>query len=214
MNMSIKYNTNLIYMLKRGRGGRGGGRPLSLFMASGEGPLLPFVSGGVGPHSPLVCGGVGPLLPFMPGAVGPSSPLHMVVWGPHSPCMVLGTCCHLWMVVVCPCLAVSGWWWWCALVSFCVPWYVALITVVVVLSPFEGEDGGWLFVFVGAPSIVVIVVQCWHHPVSFLCAVITCPQHCMSLALHVLVIVVCPRHVVVLCPPHHCPMLLLLLCPL
>jgi len=75
-------NTNLIYMLKRGRGGGGGQAfmaggvgPSSLFMASGEGHSLPFVSGGVGPCSLFVHGGVGPLLRFISSGVGPRSPL-------------------------------------------------------------------------------------------------------------------------------------------
>jgi len=48
---------------------------------------------------------------------------------------------------------------------------------------------------------------------SFLCAVIACRPRRMSLALRVLIVVVCPCHVVVSCPPHCCPVLLSLPCP-
>ena len=48
---------------------------------------------------------------------------------------------------------------------------------------------------------------------SFLCAVIVCRPRRMSSASHVLIVVVCPRCVVVSCPPHRCPMLLSLPCP-
>jgi len=67
--------------------------------------------------------------------------------------------------------AVSGWWWWCTLISFRAPWCVALVTVVVVLSLFEGEGGGWLFMFVDTPSIVV---PRWH------CVVILHHFHVLS----------------------------------
>jgi len=115
---------------------------------------LLFISGGVGPCSLLVHGGVGPSLPFVPGAVGPSLPFAHGGLGPSSSFMDgaaggllffvgggAGGLLHcLWVEVVCPRLAVSGWWWWwCALIGFCVLWYMALVTVVVVLSPFEGE---------------------------------------------------------------------------
>jgi len=88
--------------------------------------------------------------------------------------------------------AVSGWWWWCALIGFRVPWCMALATLMVVLSLFEGEGGGWSFVFADAPSIIILH---WR-PASFPCAVVACP-----------------RHVVVPCPPRRCPMSLLLPCP-
>ena len=168
-----------------------------------------------GPCSSLVCGGVGPSfavrgaggsLSFMDGAAGGS--LFFMGGGAGG----LSHCS--WVVVVCPHLAVSGWWWWwCALISFRAPWYMALITVVVVLSLFEGEGGGWSFVFAGAPSVIDVVIQHWHCPASFLCAVVACCPCCMSLASRVLVVVVCPRCVVVSCPPRRCPVLLLLPCP-
>ena len=201
----------------------GGVGPSSLFVASGEGPSLLFISGGVGPRSPLVCGGVGPSLPFAHGGLGPSFTVHSAggslsfVDGAAGGSLFFmgggagGSSHCLWVVVGCPHLAVSGWWW-CTLISFCAPWYVALITVVVVLSPFKGEGGGWSFVFAGTPSIVDII-QCWHRPASFLCAVVVCHPHRMSSASRVLVVVVCPHCVVVSCPPCHCPMLLLLPCP-
>jgi len=49
--------------------------------------------------------------------------------------------------------------------------------------------------------------------VSFLCAVIACRPRRMSSASRVLIVVVCPRHVIVSCPPRHCPVLLSLPCP-
>jgi len=148
------------------------------------------------------------------------------LWGPCLLCMVLGACCHSWMVllgarhfswveVLGACCIVHGWWW-CALVSL-----------------FLGGDGvpSSVFVHRGTWPLSLLWWSCHRsrvrvvggrsclqvlHPsltASFLCAVVTCRPHFMSSASHVLIIVVCSCHVVVSCPPPHCPMLLLLLCP-
>jgi len=152
---------------------------------------LPFVSGGVGPHLPLVHGGVGPLLLFVPGAVGPSLPFAHGGLGPLFAMRGAGGLSFFvgggaggllhcsWVVVVCPCLAVSGWWW-CALIGFCAPWYMALVTVVVVLSLFKGEGGGWSFMFAGAPSIIdcIVSVCCCCMLSSLHVLSITCPHRC------------------------------------
>ena len=80
----------------------------------------------------------------------------------------------------------------------------------VVLSPFEGE-GWWVVIHVCRCSIH----HChhWRRPALFLCAVVACHPHRMSMALCVLIIIVCPHRVVVSCPPCRCPVLLSLLCP-
>jgi len=97
----------------------GGVGPSSPFVASGEGSSLPFISGGVGPRSPLVHGGVGPSLPFVPGGVGPLLSFGL---GPSFAVRGAGGLLYCSWVVVCPCLAISGWWWWwCTLVGFCAP---------------------------------------------------------------------------------------------
>jgi len=130
--------------------------------------------------------------------------------------MVLGARRHAWMVLlgarrfswveVLGARRIVRGWWWCALVSpFLggggggVPLWVFMRRVV--LPPFEGEGGGWSFMFVGTPSVVIIV------------GVVSVCCHCVSSLLRVLVVVVCPRHVVVSCPPRHCPVLLSLPCP-
>jgi len=93
-------------------------------------------------------------------------------------------------------------------------WVVVVVVRPVVLLPFEGEGGGWSFVFAGAPSIVVIVgiVLRRFCVLSSRVVLVMCPRHHMSSALHVLVVVVCPRRVIVSCH-RRCPMLLSLLCP-
>jgi len=158
----------------------GGVGPSLPFMASGEGPLLPFVGGGVGPRLPLVHGGVGPLLPFVPGAVGPSSSFGL---GPSfamwcwALVIVHGWCC--WGLVI-----FRGWRCWGLIILFMGGGGVPLLVFVchMVLSPFEGEGGGWLFVFVGTPSIVVIIGIVLHRfcVLSLHVVLITCPRHCMS----------------------------------
>jgi len=73
---------------------------------------------------------------------------------------------------------VSGWWWWCALVSFRVLWCMALATLMVVLSLFEGEGGGWSFVLQTLhPSLscIGIVLSC---VVSVCCCRMSLPCHC------------------------------------
>jgi len=79
-----------------------------------------FVPGGVGPSSSFglgpsftVCGAGGSSL-CVDGAAGG---LSFFVGGGAG-----GLSYCLWVVVVCPRLAVSGWWWWwCALVGFRAP---------------------------------------------------------------------------------------------
>jgi len=114
--------------------------------------------------------------------------------------VLLGARRFSWVEVLGARCIVRGWWW-CALVSpFLggggggVPSWVFVRCVV--LSPFEGEGGGWSFVFAGIPSIVVVVGVILH-------------RFCV-LSSRVLIVVVCPRCVVVSCPPRHCPVLLLL----
>jgi len=157
---------------------------------------LPFVSGGVGPHSPLVCGGVGPSSPFVPGGVGPSSSFGL---GPS--------------------FAVRG----AGGLSFFVGGgaggssYCSWVVVVVV------RPRGFLCAMWSCHHSRVRVVgghSCLRalHPsssslASFLCAVVTCHPRCVSSASCVLVVVVCPRRVIVSCPPRHCPVLLSLPCP-
>jgi len=141
-----------------------------------------------------------------------------VLWGPHLLCVVLGAHRRAWVEVLGARRIVHGWWW-CALVSLFLgggggggaPSSVFMHHVV--LSPFEGEGGGWLFVFVGAPSVVVVGVVLHHFCVPSHVVLVACPQHCVSSASCVLIVIVCPCHVVVSCPPRHCPVLLSLLCP-
>ena len=179
---------------------------MSPFVASGEGPSLPFVSGGVGPRSPLVCGGVGPSSPFVPGGVGPSSSFGL---GPSfavrgaggsSSCMdgaaggssffvgggAGGSSYCLWVVVVCP----RGF--------SCTMWSCCHSRVRVV--------GGRSCLRALHPSSSSSLA-------SFLCAVVACHPRHVSSASRVLIVVVCPCHVIVSCPPRHCPMLLSLPCP-
>ena len=109
--------------------------------------------------------------------------------------MVLGACCHAWMVllgahrfswveVLGACRIVRGWWW-CALISPFLggggggaPSWVFVCHVV--LSPFEGEGGGWSFVFAGAPSVVVVVGV-----ISVCCRRVSSSSHVFGIA--------CPR---------------------
>ena len=153
-----------------------------------------------------------------------------MVWGPHSPCVVLGACCHAWMVLLGACCflwvevlgarhIVCGWWW-CALILLFLggggggaPLWVFVCHVV--LSPFEGEAGGWSFMFAGAPSIVVVIGIVLHRfcVLSSHVVLIACPRHrvsssssllcvlAMSLS-HALVVVLCCCHclaLVVMC---------------
>ena len=122
--------------------------------------------------------------------------LWLVVRGPCLPCVVLGACHRSWMVL----LGARGWRCWGLITLFVggVPsprhfWVVvvvhphrfsctmdvALVTVVVVLSPFEGEGGGWSFMFAGTPSIIVVIVVQHHFCVLSLHVVlIVCPCCC------------------------------------
>ena len=102
------------------------------------------------------------------------------------------------------CHIVCGWWW-CTLISFHAPWCVALVTIVVVLLLFEGEGGGWLFVFVGTPSIVIVPHWCCiivlhrFHVLLSCVILLACPHCCVSLLLlHV------PCHCCVSSPNKHC----------
>ena len=84
---------------------------------------------------------------------------------------------------------------------------MALIAVMVVLSLFKGEGGGWLFMFVGAPSIVIVIVQHWH------CVVlVACPHHRISSSSSCVLTVLLSHAILVIlpllslpCP--HCDML-------
>jgi len=177
------------------------------FVASGEGPSLPFVSGGVGPRSPLVHGGVGPSLPFVPGGVGPSSlfglgPLFAVHGAGGSSSCVDGAAGGSSFFVG---GGAGG-------SSYC------LWVVVVVVRPHGFSCAVWSC----RHSRVRVVggclcLQALHLSssslASFLCAVVTCHPCRVSSASRVLVIIVCPRHVVVSCPPRRCPVLLSLPCP-
>jgi len=84
--------------------------------------------------------------------------------------------------------AVSGWWWWYTLIGFCVPWCMALATLVVVLSLFEGEGGGWSFAFVDTPSVVIL---CWHRVILHHFHVLSSRVLAVSLSPALLVIVPC-----------------------
>jgi len=152
-----------------------------------------FVAGAGGPSSPFMASGVGPSLPFGSGGVLGLCRCGALVC--CSWCWALIVFCGWrgWVLVALfvdggsgPCCAVCGWWWWCALVSFCVPWCMVLITC-----------HSRVVVRVCGCSICrhPMLASC-RHPASFPCAVI-----------------VCPRHVVVPCPPRCCPMSLLLPCP-
>jgi len=117
--------------------------------------------------------------------------------------VLLGARCFSWVEVLGARRIVHGWWW-CALVSPFLgggggggaPSWVFVRRVV--LSPFEGEGGEWSFVFAGIPSVVVVVGIVLH-------------RFCV-LSSRVLIVVVCPRRVVVSCPPRRCPVLLSLPC--
>jgi len=99
-----------------------------------------------------------------------------------------------------PCHAVSGWWWWCTLIGFRVLRCMALITLMVVLSLFEGEGGGWLFMFADAPSVVV---PRWHRVVVL---------HCFRvLLLRVLAVSLSPALLIVV-PCHCCCRALIVTC--
>jgi len=100
--------------------------------------------------------------------------------------VLLGAHRFSWVEVLGARRIVHGWWW-CALVSPFLggggggaPLWVFVRRVV--LSPFEGEGGGWLFVFVGAPSIVIVVgvISVCCHRVSSSSHVlgIACPRCC------------------------------------
>jgi len=121
----------------------------------------------------------------------------MVLGAHHCAWMVLLGACHFsWVEVLGARHIVRGWWWWCALVSPFLggggggaPSWVFMRRVV--LLPFEGEGGGWLFVFAGTPSIVVIVgiVSVCCRRVSSLSRVlgIACPRrHCVFSLCHCL----------------------------
>jgi len=173
----------------------GGARPLSLFMVGGAGPSSPFAHGGTGPsfavhgagcslsllggagHSSSIVGGVaGPLLFFMGGGAGR--------WSHCS-----------WVVVVCPHHAVCEWWWWCALVSFCVAWPLSLSWWS--CHRLRERVVGCSCLQMLHPSSSHVGVLCRFHVLSLCVLVVVCPRHCcMSL-----IIIVCPCHVVVPCPP-------------
>ena len=95
--------------------------PSSLLVAGGAG-LSSLVSGGLGPL--LAVHGAGCSSLFMGGVAGCSS-------------FFVGGGAGRSVVVV-------------DLIVFCVPWCVALVAVLVVLSSFEDEGVGSLFVFAGA----------------------------------------------------------------
>jgi len=69
-----------------------------------------------------------------------------------------------------------------------VPWCMALATLMVVLSLFKGEGGGWSFVFADAPSVVVL---CWHHVILRRFRVLSSRVLAMLLSPALLVIVPC-----------------------
>jgi len=169
----------------------GGVGPLSPFVASGEGPSLLFISGGVGPCSLLVCGGVGPSSPFMPGAVGPSFTVCGAGGSSSWVDSAAGAHCFLWVEVLGARRIVCRWWWYALVSPFLggVPSWVFVCHVV--LLPFEGEGGGWSFVFAGAPSIVVIIGVVLHHfcVLSSRVILVACPwHHVSSLSLCVLTV--------------------------
>jgi len=93
-----------------------------------------------------MAGGAGPLSLFMSGGVG--CHLRVVVWGPHSPCMVLGTRCHLWVVL----LGARGFSWVVFLGTHRFSW--------VEVPSFEGEGRGSSFVCVGARCRSSALVFC------------------------------------------------------
>jgi len=131
-----------------------------------------FVAGAVGPSSPFMASGVGPSSLFVSGVVVWWAFITISGWW----CEALICClwcwalvvfrgwrgwalitlfvdggsaslCHVWVVVVRPC-------------QFSCTWCMALVTVVVVLSSFEGESGRWSFMFVDAPSVIVLHCFC------------------------------------------------------
>ena len=129
--------------------------------------------------------------------------------------MVLGARRFSWVEVLGAHRIVRGWWWH-ALVSLFlggggggVPSWVFMRRVV--LSPFEGEGGGWSFMFAGAPSVVIVVGIVLHRFCVLLLRVIlvACPQHgvsssllcvlAMSLSRALLVVVPCCCALVVTC---------------
>ena len=142
--------------------------------------------------------------------------LWLVVLGPRS-LVVLGPCCQLQVVLLGPChfswveglgtgCIVHGWWW-CALIVPFVNGGGAPSSVFLRHGPRHCRGGpvvargrGWWVIHVCGCSI-----HC--HPMLASCVVSMC-CHRVSL-----IVIVCPRHVVVPCPPHHCPMMLLLPCP-
>ena len=81
----------------------------------------------------------------------------------------------------------------------------------VVLSPFEGEGGGWSFVFAGAPSVVVVIGVVLHRfcVLSSHVVLVVCPRHhvsssslcvlAVSLSHALLVVVPCCCALVVMC---------------
>jgi len=69
-----------------------------------------------------------------------------------------------------------------------VPWCVALATLVVVLSLFKGEGGGWSFMFADAPSVVVLH---WHRVILHRFCVLSSHVLAMLLSPALFVIVPC-----------------------
>ena len=111
----------------------------------------------------------------------------MVLGARHRVWMVLlGARGFLWVEVLGAHCIVRGWWW-CALVSPFLggggggaPSWVFVHHVV--LSPFEGEGGGWLFVFAGTPSVVIVVGVILRRfcVLSSRVVLVTCPWHRVS----------------------------------
>ena len=148
--------------------------------------------------------------------LGPHHCLHVVVLGPHLPFVVLGPHRQLQVVLLGPrrflwveglgagCI-VHGWWW-CALIGFHAAWPPSLSWWS--CHCLRERVVGHSCLQTLHPLLSCIGVLHRFHMLSSCVLIIMCPHHChMSL-----IIVVCPHHVVVPCPPHHYP-IMLLLCP-
>ena len=143
-------------------------------------------------------------------------PCRHLVWGPRSLCVVLGARRRAWMVLlgahrfswveVLGARRIVHGWWWCALVlpflgggGGGAPLWVFVRRVV--LSPFEGEGGGWSFMFAGAPSVVIVIGVILHRfcVLSSRVVLIACPRcccvssPCRCLMPSLLLSLLCPR---------------------
>jgi len=140
------------------------------------------VAGGAGPSSSLV-GGAGPSLFFVGGVTG--------CWS------------HCSWVVVCPRHTVCEWWWWCALVSFRAAWPPSLSWWSCRCSR-ERVVGCSCLRMLHPSSSHIGVLRRFRVPSSCI-LIVMCPRHCRVS----LVAIVCPRRVVVPCPPRRYPVMLL-----